>query len=63
MTAFTILLICRGQSPAQADMNLLETARRCESYGIMHIFIKNIVKQINHYHNCITPLLLHFYQA
>lgn len=28
---------CRGQSPAEADLNLLETARRCELYGIkMH---------------------------
>ena len=27
----------RGQSPAEADLNLLETARRCELYGIkMH---------------------------
>lgn len=26
-----------GQSPAEADLNLLETARRCELYGIkMH---------------------------
>lgn len=26
-----------GQSPATADLNLLETARRCELYGIrMH---------------------------
>lgn len=24
----------RGQTPAEADMNLLETARRCELYGI-----------------------------
>ena len=23
----------RGQSPAEADLNLLETARRCELYG------------------------------
>lgn len=30
-------LLCRGQSPAEADLNLLETARRCELYGIkMH---------------------------
>jgi hypothetical protein len=30
-------LVCRGQSPAEADLNLLETARRCELYGIkMH---------------------------
>lgn len=28
---------CRGQTPAEADLNLLETARRCELYGIkMH---------------------------
>jgi len=27
----------RGQSPAEADLNLLETARRCELYGMkMH---------------------------
>ena len=30
----TRLVSChRGQSPAEADMNLLETARRCELYG------------------------------
>lgn len=29
--------IFSGQSPAEADLNLLETARRCELYGIkMH---------------------------
>lgn len=29
--------IYRGQSPAEADLNLLETARRCELYGMkMH---------------------------
>lgn len=28
---------CRGQTPAEADLNLLETARRCELYGMkMH---------------------------
>ena len=27
------LLPFRGQSPAEADLNLLETARRCELYG------------------------------
>lgn len=31
------LYFFRGQSPAEADLNLLETARRCELYGIkMH---------------------------
>lgn len=31
------ILYFRGQSPAEADLNLLETARRCELYGIkMH---------------------------
>lgn len=25
---------CRGLSPAEADMALLETARRCEMYGV-----------------------------
>lgn len=31
------LLLFRGQSPAEADLNLLETARRCELYGMkMH---------------------------
>ena len=31
------LVIFRGQPPAEADLNLLETARRCELYGIkMH---------------------------
>lgn len=30
--------ICRGQTPAEADLNLLETARRCELYGMkMHV--------------------------
>lgn len=34
MTSFTFY---RGQSPAEADLNLLETARRCELYGMkMH---------------------------
>lgn len=29
--------LCRGQTPAEADLNLLETARRCELYGMrMH---------------------------
>lgn len=29
--------IYRGQTPAEADLNLLETARRCELYGMrMH---------------------------
>ena len=28
---------CRGQSPMEADLNLLETARRCELFGVkMH---------------------------
>lgn len=28
---------CRSQTPAEADLNLLETARRCELYGMrMH---------------------------
>lgn len=27
-------LLSRGQSPAESDLNLLETARRCELYGI-----------------------------
>ncbi|KOB70322.1 Uncharacterized protein OBRU01_15453 [Operophtera brumata] len=27
---------CRGQSPAEADLNLLETARRCELYGKLY---------------------------
>lgn len=32
-----IWIIDSGQSPAEADLNLLETARRCELYGIkMH---------------------------
>ena len=35
---FTDLLPpCRGQSPMEADLNLLETARRCELFGVkMH---------------------------
>lgn len=33
----SILSIFSGQSPAEADLNLLETARRCELYGMkMH---------------------------
>lgn len=32
-----VILSNRGQSPAEADLNLLETARRCELYGMkMH---------------------------
>jgi len=32
-----LFLLIRGQSPAEADLNLLETARRCELYGVkMH---------------------------
>lgn len=32
-----MLIFSRGQSPAEADLNLLETARRCELYGMkMH---------------------------
>ncbi|GFX10111.1 protein 4.1 homolog [Trichonephila clavipes] len=30
-----------GQSPAEADLNLLETARRCELYGIKMTPAKN----------------------
>ena len=30
---FPFLFLFRGQSPAEADLNLLETARRCELYG------------------------------
>ena len=30
---FPFLFLHRGQSPAEADLNLLETARRCELYG------------------------------
>lgn len=34
---FQLLLNSSGQTPAEADLNLLETARRCELYGIkMH---------------------------
>lgn len=30
-------MYCRGQTPAEADLNLLETARRCDLYGMtMH---------------------------
>lgn len=41
-----LIFFLRGQSPAEADLNLLETARRCELYGVkMHpakviVFIK-----------------------
>ena len=32
-----IISPCRGQSPMEADLNLLETARRCELFGVkMH---------------------------
>jgi FERM/RhoGEF/pleckstrin domain protein 2 len=30
-----------GQSPAEADYNLLETARRCEMYGIKLTAVKD----------------------
>ena len=34
---FFSLSTLRGQTPAEADLNLLETARRCELYGMkMH---------------------------
>lgn len=34
---FPSSLTTRGQTPAEADLNLLETARRCELYGMkMH---------------------------
>lgn len=37
MLIFSSLFMHRGQTPAEADLNLLETARRCELYGIkMH---------------------------
>jgi hypothetical protein len=33
----SFFLVLSGQSPAEADLNLLETARRCELYGMkMH---------------------------
>lgn len=36
----------RGQSPAEADLNLLETARRCELYGMkMHPAKVNKIKR------------------
>lgn len=37
MNTNLLISVCRGQSPAEADLNLLETARRCELYGVkMH---------------------------
>ena len=41
------LLFFSGQSPAEADLNLLETARRCELYGVkMHASkVRNFEKQ------------------
>lgn len=41
----------RGQSPAEADLNLLETARRCELYGMkMHpAKVSIIIKKENLY--------------
>ena len=40
-------LFFSGQSPAEADLNLLETARRCELYGVkMHASkVRNFEKQ------------------
>ena len=39
--------IFSGQSPAEADLNLLETARRCELYGVkMHSSKVSIVSFI-----------------
>ena len=37
LISFILLLLFyffRGQSPSEADINLIETARRCELYGI-----------------------------
>jgi FERM/RhoGEF/pleckstrin domain protein 2 len=36
-------MVCfyRGQSPAEADLNLLETARRCECYGVKLTSVKD----------------------
>lgn len=37
LTKWKHFLISSGQTPAEADLNLLETARRCELYGMrMH---------------------------
>lgn len=37
LSVYINFLIYRGQSPAEADLNLLETSRRCELYGMkMH---------------------------
>lgn len=37
LMSFENCFIFRGQTPAEADLNLLETARRCELYGMkMH---------------------------
>jgi len=38
LSCLKLTFVCRrGQSPAEADLNLLETARRCELYGVkMH---------------------------
>jgi len=34
---YFLFFVISGQSPAEADLNLLETARRCELYGMkMH---------------------------
>lgn len=38
-----------GQSPAEADLNLLETARRCELYGVkMHPAKVSLFYLMNH---------------
>ena len=48
--------IFSGQSPAEADLNLLETARRCELYGVkMHSSKVSIISFI-----CVCILVLTF---
>lgn len=54
----------RGQSPAEADLNLLETARRCELYGIkMHpAKVKKKKKGAYKHKICIKLIILFFRQ-
>lgn len=49
-----------GQSPAEADLNLLETARRCELYGMkMHpAKVNNIQTLVFLYYTCYIQMYI-----
>ena len=48
-----------GQPPAEADLNLLETARRCELYGTkMHPAKVNIISK--QHQNYFRKILIHY---